>query len=132
MSGRVSILLALVGALGLAFTGMGAGAAAVQALGWAAAAGVGLSLMLRGPGLRVMGVLGVLLAIGAGAGAVVAGGWAWLAVPFAAALAVAAVAAVRSGPAWRASSSTTRKQPPRDLWKQFDAGDDPTTNEQSH
>ena len=131
MTGRLSVLLALVGALGLAFTGLGAGASAVQALGWAAATGVGLSLMLRGPGLRIMGVLGVLLAIAAGAVAVVAGGWAWLAVLFSAVLAVAAVATVRSGPTWRASAAATKKEPLRDLWKQFDAGDDPTTNDQS-
>ncbi len=131
MTGRLAILLGLVGALGIAFTGLGAGASAVQALGWAASAGVGLSLMLRGPGLRIMGVLGVLLAIAAGAGAVVAGGWAWLAVVFAAVLAVAAVATVASGPTWRAGAAATKREPARDLWKQFDTGDDPTDNEQS-
>lgn len=131
MTGRLTLLLALVGALGLAFTGLGTDASAVQALGWAAAAGVGLSLMLRGPGLRIMGVLGILLSVAAGASAVVAGGWAWLAVLFAAVLAVASVATVRSGPTWRRGPSATQKEPLRDLWKQFDAGDDPTTNEQS-
>ena len=131
MTGLLTILLGIVGALGIAFTGLGADASAVQALGWAAAAGAGLSLMLRGPGLRIMGVLGVLLAIAAGASAAVAGGWAWLAVAFAVVLAVAAVATIRRGPLWRAGVAATKKEPARDLWKQFDAGDDPTTDDQS-
>ena len=128
MTGRLTALLAVVGALGVAFTGVGAGASAVQALGWAAAAGVGLSAMLRGPGLRVMGVLGTLLAVGAFASAGIAGGWAWIAAAFAVVLAVAAVATIRRGPAWRASEAGRKREPVRDLWKQFDAGDDPTTD----
>ena len=128
MTGRLTALLAVVGALGVAFTGLGTGASAVQALGWAAAAGVGLSAMLRGPGLRVMGALGVLLAVASLASAALAGGWAWLAVVFSLALGAAGAAAFRRGPHWRAGSTSTRREPVRDLWKQFDAGDDPTTD----
>ncbi len=124
-------LLAVVGALGIAFTGLGADASAVQALGWAAAAGVGLSVMLRGPGLRVMGVLGILLALAAAASSVVAGGLAWLALAFSMALAVAAVITTRDGPSWKSKVGTRDKEPARDLWKQFDSGDDPTTSEQT-
>ena len=127
MTGRLTALLAVVGALGIAFTGMGVDAPAVQALGWAAAAGVGLSAMLRGNGLRVMGVLGVLLAIAAGVSAASTGGWGWLALAFAVVLAVAAFATIRRGPLWRAGN-TKKREPVVDLWKQFDAGDDPTTN----
>lgn len=130
MTGRLTALLAVVGALGIAFTGLAADAPAVQALGWAAAAGVGLSAMLRGPGLVAMGALGVALSAGAGVSAALAGGWAWIAVVFAAVLAVAAVTTIRRGPQWRARSAT-RSAPAGDLWKQFDAGHDPTTDEQS-
>ncbi|RMB58790.1 hypothetical protein [Tessaracoccus antarcticus] len=128
MTGRLTALLAVIGALGIAFSGLGAGASAVQALGWASAAGVGLSAMLKGPGLRVMGVLGVMLAAGALASAALAGGWAWLAAVFAGVLAVAAVATIRRGPAWRQGAAARKREPVRDLWKQFDAGDDPTTD----
>lgn len=127
MTGRLTALLAVVGALGIALTGLGTGASAVQALGWASAAGVGLSAMLRGPGLRVMGVVGLLLSIAAGVSAALAGGWAWLTLAFAVVLAVAAVATIRRGPTWRAAA-TTRRQPSKDPWKQFDAGEDPTTD----
>lgn len=131
MTGRLTALLAVVGALGIAFTGIGTDAPAVQALGWAAAAGVGLSAMLRGPGLRVMGVLGVLLAVGAAVSGGFSGGWAWLAVLFAAVLAVASVAVIRRATLWKAGSATAMREPAKDLWKQFDAGDDPTTDERT-
>ncbi|MGV8846865.1 hypothetical protein [Tessaracoccus sp.] len=128
MTGRITALLAVIGALGIAFTGLAADASAVQALGWAAAAGVGLSAMLRGPGLRIMGVVGVLLAIAAAASAVLAGGWAWTAMAFAAIMAVSAVFTILRGPLWRANATKARREPVKDLWKQFDAGDDPTTD----
>ena len=131
MTGRLTILLGIVGALGIAFTGLETDVPSVQALGWAAAAGTGLSLMLRGPGLRIMGVLGALLAIAVAASAAAAGGWAWLAVVFAVVLAVAGVATARRGPLWRASVASTKREPARDLWKQFDEGDDPTTDGRS-
>lgn len=127
LSGGRTALLAVLGALGIAFTGLGAGAAAVQAVGWAAAAGVGLSAMLRGPGLRVMGVLGVALAGAAAISAVLAGGWAWLALVFCLVLGMAGVATLRRGPQWRAGAGRRQEEPARDLWKQFDAGDDPTS-----
>ena len=124
-------LLGVIGALGVAFTGMAVDASAVQALGWAAAAGGGLSAMLRGPGLRVMGALGILLAIAGGISAGLAGGWAWVALVFCLALGVAALATFRRGPHWRSEARSQKKEPVRDLWKQFDAGDDPTTREQT-
>lgn len=127
LTGGRTALLAVFGALGVAFTGLGTGAAAVQAVGWAAAAGVGLSAMLRGPGLRVMGALGVVLAVAAAISAVLDGGWAWLALVFCLVLGTAGVATLRSGPQWRSGARSREKEPARDLWKQFDAGDDPTT-----
>lgn len=87
--------------------------------------------MLRGPGLRVMGALGILLAIAAGISAGLAGGWAWVALLFCLALGVAALATFRHGPRWRSAARTRKKEPVRDLWKQFDAGDDPTTAEKT-
>ncbi len=128
-AGRTA-LLGAVGALGIAFSGLAADAPAVQAVGWAAAAGVGLSAMLRGPGLRVMGVLGLVLAAAAGVSAAFAGGWAWVSLIFCVGLGVAALATFRDGHTWRARARSREKEPARDLWKQFDAGEDPTRGEQ--
>ena len=130
LTGARTALLGVIGALGIAFTGLATDASALQALGWAAVAGVGLSAMLRGPGLRAMGVLGVLLAVGAAVSTVFAGGWAWLSVLFCAILVVAAVATFRDGPGWREKTRSREKEPARDLWKEFDAGEDPTAGEQ--
>lgn len=127
LTGGRTALLAVVGAIGVAFTGLGADSPAIQALGWAAVAGVGLSAMLRGPGLRVMGALGVVLMVAAAITAALAGGWAWLTWVFCLALGAAAVATFLRGPTWRARARSREKEPARDLWKQFDAGDDPTT-----
>ncbi len=129
LSGGRTALLGVVGALGVAFTGLAVDAAAVQALGWAAAAGVGVSAMLRGPGLRVMGALGMLLAVVSGISAGLAGGWAWLTIVFCVVLGVAAIATFRDGPSWRTNAGSREKAPAADLWKQFDAGRDPTTGE---
>ncbi|MGO1384423.1 MAG: hypothetical protein ACTHWA_07240 [Arachnia sp.] len=129
LSGARTALLGVAGALGIAVTGLAADASAVQALGWAACAGVGLSAMLRGPGLRVLGAVGVVLAVGAGVSAGFAGGWAWISLLFSAMLALAAVFTFRHGPAWRAVARSRRQEPARDLWKQFDAGEDPTIGE---
>ncbi len=129
LTGARTALLGVIGALGIAFTGLAADASAVQALGWAATAGVGLSAMLRGPGLRAMGALGVLLALAAGVSAGFAGGWALGSLLFCVILAVAALTTFRHGPAWRAKVRSREKEPARDLWKQFDAGEDPTTSE---
>lgn len=100
----------------------------LQALGWAALAGIGLSAMLRGVGLQAMGAFGVALAIAAAATAAIAGGWAWLGGACAVALAIAGVATIGRGPTWRAAAAGSRRVPAEDLWKQFDAGDDPTTD----
>lgn len=129
LTGTRTALLGVTGALGIAFTGLATDASALQALGWAASAGVGLSAMLRGPGLRAMGALGVLLALGAGVSAGFAGGWAWVGLLFCVILGVSAVATFRHGPGWRAKSRSREKEPARDLWKQFDGGEDPTADE---
>ena len=129
-TGGRTALLGIVGALGVGFTGMATDASAVQAFGWAAAAGVGLSAMLRGPGLRIMGVLGLLLAVAAAISAGLAGGLAWLSLLFCCALAAAGAATLRDGPTWRARQRSREKEPARDLWKQFDDGEDPTTGGQ--
>ncbi len=129
LNGARTALLGVLGALGIAFSGMASDAPAVQALGWAAAAGVGLSAMLRGPGLRALGALGLLLAVGAGFSAGLAGGWAWVSLLFCVFLGLAAVATLRHGPSWRAAARAREKEPARDLWKQFDAGEDPTGGE---
>ena len=128
MTGRLTAFLAVVGALGIALAGLVADAPAVQALGWAAVAGVGLSAMLRGPGLRIMGGVGALLALVAAVSAALAGGWAWIAVAFTAVLLVAAFSAVIRGPLWRTDSTRATREPLKDVWKQFDAGEDPTTD----
>lgn len=130
-TGGQAVLLGIVGALGLTFLGMGVNASAVQALGLAATAGIGLSAMLRGPGLRMMGGLGILLAVAAGISAGLAGGWAWLGLVFCVALGTAGFLTLHHGPRWRARSRTREKEPARDLWKQFDAGDDPTTSDEA-
>lgn len=130
LTGTVTALVGVIGSLGIAFSGLAADASALQALGWASAAGVGLSAMLRGPGLRAIGAVGVLLALGAGVSAALAGGWAWIGLVFALLLGVAAVATFRHGPEWRAKARSREKEPARDLWKQFDAGEDPTAGEQ--
>lgn len=123
---KVAALLALVGALGVAIAGTATGASGVAALGWASLAAVGLGTMVRGSGLRVLGGLVLALALGSAVAAAMAGGWTWVAFAAALVLAVAGVAALREGGGWRRASATGPREAPKDLWKQFDAGDDPT------
>lgn len=126
MTGRWPVtLLAVAGALGAGFAAQSSGSG-VQAFAWALAAGIGLSLMVRGVGLRVLGVALTALAV-AGAG------WAgraglWLVVAGFAVAAVAQLGVIVWGPGW-----ASRPRGPRaggdDLWAAMDRGDDPTLDD---
>jgi hypothetical protein len=117
----VTLLAALAGVVAGA-TAQAAGSP-VASLAWALLAGVGLSLMLRGGGLRVLGVLLTVLATASAGWAVQARVW-----PSAAGFAVVALASVGitvAGPRW-AGRSRAAVDRPRDLWQSMDAGEDPT------
>ena len=118
--------LAAVGALVLGLAGGAAGSTGAGALGWAAAAGVFLMLMLRGRGIVVMGVLLALLAVGAGVAAALVGGWAWVLLVPALFLLAGAVGAVRRGATWATAGGSGPRAGEQDAWKQFDLGEDPT------
>lgn len=128
MTGRLpTTLLAILGAL-LAAISAQVGASPLASMGWAIAAGVGLTLMLRGVGLRIVGVLIAVLGVtGAGwavqAGAWVAGGGFVLCI-------VAAGGFIVWGPGWHARRSP-RAAAPADLWKVMDEGGDPTAEQGS-
>lgn len=125
---RGPVLLVLAaGALGLVIGANLVATAGGVALGWTAAAGVFLMLMLRGPGLRAMGVLLALLGMGAGVLGALAGGAGWFLLLPAALLLVGGGAAARWGPGWPTRAGAGPRDAPRDQWKQLDAGDDPTT-----
>lgn len=126
---RRPIVLAILatGALGLVIGANLLGAGGGVALGWAAAAGAFLMLMLRGPGLRAMGILLVLLGLGAGVLAVLTGGTGWFLLAPAALLVLGGGAAARWGPGWPTRTGSGPRDAPRDQWKQFDAGEDPTS-----
>lgn len=126
MSLRLAALLGVLGALGLVLVGSLTASPAVAALAWSAVAAIGLATMLRGPGLRVLGGIALLLAVGAGIAGGLTGSWAWLGVLPALALGVAGFCALRSGHRWRRTAGAGPREAPKDLWKQFDAGDDPT------
>lgn len=123
MRGRLPVtLLAAAGALTGGFAAQAA-ASGVQAVAWAAAAGVGLTLMLRGIGLRVVGVALAALAVAGSVWAAQAG--LWVAVAGFVALVVAAFGLVVWGPGWAGRAREGREAPP-DLWSAMDRGDDPT------
>lgn len=124
----VLVVLAL-GALGLVIGANVLGSGGGVALGWAAAAGAFLMLMLRGPGLRAMGVLLVLLGIGAGVLGALTGGTGWFLLLPAALLVLGGAAAARWGPGWPTRAGNGPREAPRDQWRQFDAGEDPTAGE---
>lgn len=115
-----------VGALGLAVGGGVVGAEAGGALGWAAAAGTFLLIMLSGGALRPMGVLLALLGVGGGVTAVLAGGWGIALLLPSLLLVAGGVAAARWGPSWATRQGSGPREAPMDQWKQFDAGADPT------
>lgn len=126
-----AVLLGLAGAALGGFVGRSA-SDALGMIALAIAAGFGLSLMLRGVGLRLIGIAMVLLG-GLGAGLSVYA--AVMEQPLArAALAgflivvFSGVVFVRSGPTWVALAADRPAQP-KDLWKQIDEGIDPTEEE---
>lgn len=126
MSRAVVIAGLAVGALGLAIGGGPAGAQGASSLGWAAAAGAFLLFMVRGAGLRPLGILLALLGSGAAVAAGLAGGWAWALLVPAVLLVGAAVALVVRGPSWPRREGAGPRAAAMDDWKQFDAGIDPT------
>ena len=123
MTGRWPVtLLALAGSLVAGFSAQAAGSG-VASLAWAVAAGLGLSLMLRGVWLRVLGVALTALAVASA-------GWAWQAGQWVAlggfvATAAALLGMAWWGPAWVARA-TQAGDHPVDLWKAMDDGADPT------
>lgn len=124
LTGRWPVtLLGAVGALVAGIGGNAAEAAAVSGIGWAAMAGVALSLMLHRWGLRIVGGLVVGLAV---LGAVLALlSQPWFAAAFLVVAVSGAVIALR-GPSW--ASTRRRREPADDLWKRMDAGEDPTVS----
>ncbi len=128
MTGRWPVtLLAVVGAL-LAGVSAQAAGSTLASVGWAVAAGVGLSLMLRGFGLRVVGILLAVVSIGGIAWSAQASQWIPLA-GFVLSL-VASAGFVIWGPSWR-HRQRTRTDAPADLWKTMDEGVDPTDEQSS-
>lgn len=124
------VLVALaLGALGLVVLANVLGSSGGVALGWTAAAGTFLLLMLRGHGLRAMGVLLALLGAGAGVLGVITGGTGWFLLLPAALLVLGGGATARWGPGWPARAGAGPRDAPRDQWKQFDAGEDPTSGD---
>ena len=128
MTGRWSVtLLAAAGAL-IAGVSAQVGGSPLASLGWAVAAGVGLSLMLRGVGLRIVGVLLASLSMASLVWAAKAGQWVAL-VGFVAVL-VASFGFVVWGPSWR-HRRVDEREAPADLWKAMDEGADPTDEQGS-
>lgn len=115
-------LLGVVGALAAGIAGGVAEAPEVAGTGWAALAGLGLSLMLHRLGLRIVGALLVLLAVLGGVLAFT--GNAWLAIAFVPVL-VSGGAMATLGPGWK-RRRPVRDVPSDDWWKRLDSGDDPT------
>ncbi|HMR48814.1 MAG TPA: Trp biosynthesis-associated membrane protein [Arachnia sp.] len=131
MTRGITLILGLAGAALAGFTGQSVDAA-LGAIALAVAAGLGLSLMLRGVGLRIVGVLVTVLAtIGAGlsvASAAGGQGVAWASLGGFLAVLVAGYSLLRYGPGW-AALAADRPAHPKDLWKQIDEGLDPTSDE---
>lgn len=126
MSRAVTIAGLALGALGLAIGGGPAGSQAASSLGWASAAGVFLLFMVRGAGLRPLGILLALLGVAAGVAAGLTGGAAWILLLPAVVLVCASVLLVRGGPSWPRREGAGPRAAAMDDWKQFDAGMDPT------
>ena len=90
------------------------------------------SLLLRGVGLRIVGILITMLATIGGAVSVMAAtagqGLAWAALAGFLAVIVAGFFLLRDGPGWGCVGAD-RPARPKDLWKQIDEGIDPTSDE---
>ena len=123
--GRLPVTLVAAGGGVIAGVAAQAGSSAVASVAWAVLAGLGLSLMLHGRSLRVVGVFLVLLSGGGIVWAATAGQWASL-VGFAVAV-IGSLGFVVWGPTW--VRRTRVQDAPEDLWKAMDSGDD-LTNEQ--
>lgn len=126
MKGRWPVTLAAAFGALLAGGAAQVGGSPLASLGWALAAGVGLSLMLRGFGLRIVGVLLSVLAV-------VGAGWAiqegqWVASGGFVLVVVAALGILVWGPNWRQSHSG-REAAREDPWKAMDRGLDPTAEQ---
>lgn len=123
MTGRLPVtLLTTAAALLAGLTAQSAGSN-LASLAWVLLAGVALSLMLRGFGLRIIGILLTVVAVAAAGWAVQAGQWMPL-VGFCLA-AVGTLGFAWFGPGWRLRQRAERR-PQADLWKAMDAGEDPT------
>lgn len=117
--------VAVVGAL---VAGLAAQSAesTVGSMAWVIVSGLGLSIMLSGIPLRVLGV--VLTVIGGASVARAASAHLWVAVAGFAVASVAAALMAWWGPGWVVRSRADR---PRDLdpWKAMDSGIDPTAEQ---
>ncbi len=114
-------IIGLAGAGGAAIAGNILDVPATRGVAWAGLAAIGLSLMLHGQGLRVLGVLLALLSV---TGIVVSVmEQPWVVVAFVA-LFVASVLFVTVGPTWRTQRPPRVQQ--RSLWEELDKGEDPT------
>lgn len=123
MTGRWGVtLVTAAGALVAGIAAQSAGSP-LASLAWAVLAGIGLSLMLRGFGLRIVGIILAAVGIGGAGWAVQAGQW----IPLTGFVVVlfGAGGYLAWGPGWR-----HRPRPERvahtDLWKAMDEGEDPT------
>ena len=128
MTAGRNFLLALAGVVAVIVAGQVAGPDPAGAMGLAMLAALGLSLMLRVTGRRILGALVGLLGIGAGI-AFLANGFAWwdvLGVAGALAALLGGVTALLLAHRWpRREGAGSRVEAP-DPWKQLDAGQDPT------
>lgn len=129
MTGRWPVtLLALAGVLAAGFAAQAAGNG-LASLAWAVAAGLGLSLMLRGVWLRVLAVALTALTVASL-------GWAWQAGQWVALAGFAVATVALLGMTWRGPSWVPRSRAagdqPVDLWKAMDDGADPTGEQDVH
>lgn len=123
MTGRWAVTLLTALAALIAGISAQSGGSNLASLAWALLAGVALSLMLSGFGLRIVGILLTAVAVLAAGWAVQAGQWIALA-----GFCVAAVGALGYtwfGPGWRLRPRAERRSQ-ADLWKAMDEGEDPT------
>ncbi|WP_296139013.1 hypothetical protein [uncultured Tessaracoccus sp.] len=122
MTGRgPTTVFGAAGALGVGIAATTLEAPAPAGVAWAVLAAFALSLMLHGPGLRVLGVLVGLLSVLGGALAVASAPW--LVVGFVATL-LAAVMMVLRGTTWRVRRRQASMH--RSMWEELDEGHDPT------
>ena len=122
MTGRWPVTLFAVAGAMLAGIAAQVGSSPLASLAWALAAGVGLSLMLHGFGLRIVGVALTCLAV-------VGIGWAaqvgqWVALVGFVLVTVAGLGFTVRGPNWR--HQRVRRQSAPGLWQAMDPGGDPT------